>query len=240
MKTPSSWKPTKFVRNKKGQLVASRDEGEVGIGSRLMADLIASWYDRNLKEFAKGDLLDLGCGKAPLYGVYKDSVESVILADWANSMHENKLLDVVCDISKTLPFKDESFDTVILSDVLEHIPNPSDVMSELKRILKPGGYLLMNVPFMYWIHEQPHDYHRYTEFMIRKLASDQKLNMIKLEALAGGWAVLIDLLSKLSGGKPKRVKLIQYWGPRLLSKKLDTRLNIPLLYAAVIQKRIKK
>lgn len=234
MKSPGTWRPTKYVR-RDGKLIASRNPREVNPVSRLVADLTASWYDANLKEFAKGSLLDLGCGKAPLYGTYEQLVEKVTLADWANSWHENPHLDVICDITKKLPFDDESFDTVILSDVLEHIPNPSEVMSEVSRILKPDGFALINTPFMYLLHEFPHDYHRYTEFMLERLVKESGMEVVKVEALGGGYAVLIDLTSKLLGGR--RAKLIQRVGPKLLSKKLKKRNEFPLSYAMVCHKR---
>ncbi len=236
MKSRDTWRPTKFIRNRNGHLVASRDPREVNVTSRLMVDFIATWYDSNLKEFAKGKLLDLGCGNAPLYGTYSPFVDSVTLADWGNSLHKNRHLDVECDITKKLPFKNNSFDTLILSDVLEHIPNPNYLMSEINRILKPNGKVLMNVPFFYWLHETPHDYYRYTEFMLQKMAEDQDMHIIKLEALAGGWAVLLDLVSKLLGGHPITVKAIQKFGPKILSKRLKTRLEFPLLYAIVLHK----
>lgn len=240
MENRSTWRPTKFVRSGNGRLVASRDPHEVNVTSRLMVDFIATWYDINLKEFAKGKLLDLGCGNAPLYGTYFPLVERVTLADWGSSLHKNRHLDVECDITKKLPFKNNCFDTIVLSDVLEHIPNPNHLMSEINRILKPNGTVLMNVPFFYWLHEVPHDYYRYTEFMLQKMVEDQGMKTIKLEALAGGWAVLIDLVSKLLSGHPSVVKAIQKFGPKILSKKLKTRVEFPLLYAMVFHKKDNK
>ena len=231
------WKPSKFIYNEKGRLIASRSPLEVGVGSRLVADQAAEWYDENIKEFANGKLLDLGCGKAPLYATYEPFVSSAILADWADSLHENKMLDVECDITKKLPFKDNEFNSIVLSDVLEHVPNPADLVVELKRVLKPGGLVLMNVPFMYWVHEAPHDYNRYTEFMLRKLVEDQDMQVIKLEALGGGWTVLIDLLSKLLVNHPRIVKIIQKMGPKLLAKRLKIRNELPIAYAMVFKKR---
>jgi len=236
MKKRNGWTPTKFERDAKGRLRASRNTHEVGVASRLIADTIAVWYDANIKEFAKGKLLDLGCGKAPLYDTYSPFVDEITLADWANSLHKNKYLDVECDITKKLPFKNNSFDTIILSDVLEHIPNPNDVMKEVHRILKPNGIVLMNAPFFYWLHEVPHDYNRYTEFMIRKMIEDNKMQVIKIEAPVGGWAVLIDLTSKLLIQHPRLVNLIQKIGPRIFAKRLKIRTEFPLLYAAVFQK----
>lgn len=236
MKNVNQWKPTKFVRRKDGVLIASRDPNEVSISSRLTADLTAEWYDLNIKNFANGDLLDLGAGKAPLYSAYKPYVKSVTLADWANSPHENKHLDVFCDITKKLPFKKDQFDTIILSDVLEHIPNPKDLILELKRILKPQGIVLMNVPFMYQVHEAPHDYHRYTEFMLEKMLKDANMKVIKIDALGGGWTVFIDLTSKLLYRRPTVARLIQVLGPRIFKTRLKSRTEFPISYAVVFKK----
>src|SRR6266404_2483441 len=65
MQNRDKWKPSKFVY-KSGHLAASSDPAEVGVGSRLVADTIAKFYDRNLKLHARGRLLDLGCGEDPV------------------------------------------------------------------------------------------------------------------------------------------------------------------------------
>jgi SAM-dependent methyltransferase len=235
MKRQKEWRQSKYTRNSNDRLIASRDTSEVALSSRFVADLTAAWYDENLKIYCKGDLLDLGCGKAPLFGTYNRLVNSVTLADWENSLHENIHLDVACDITKKLPFKDNSFDTIILSDVLEHTPNPNDIFAELKRILRPKGYLLLNSPFAYPLHEIPYDYGRYTEYLLAKIAKDNKLNVVQISVLAGGWGVLIDLLSKLFINRPKVVSLLQNYGPRLLNSRIHQRSEYPLAYAAVFK-----
>src|SRR5688572_20487547 len=106
MKTSSDWKPSKFIKDKNGRLIASRDKQEVYPASRFLADLTATWYDKNLKKYARGRLLDLGCGQAPLYGVYAPLVDDVVLADWEKSQYTNKQVDVRCDITKPLSFED--------------------------------------------------------------------------------------------------------------------------------------
>lgn len=96
----NDWQPSKYIHNKNGQLIASRDKHEVFPSSRFIADLTAHWYDENLKKFARGKLLDLGCGKAPLYGTYSSYVDEIVLADWENSPFTNVHVDVRCDITK--------------------------------------------------------------------------------------------------------------------------------------------
>ena len=109
MKSKEIWKPSKYIYHK-NKLIASRDRKEVGVGSRLIADLVANAYEENLKKHAKGQLLDLGCGHVPLYAAYKNYITKNICVDWENTTHKNVYLDFVCDITKPLPFSDEEFD----------------------------------------------------------------------------------------------------------------------------------
>jgi SAM-dependent methyltransferase len=65
--------------------------------------------------------------------------------------------------ARRLPFQDRSFDTVMLLDVLEHVPDPELALNEASRVLRLGGRLLITIPFAYPLHDQPHDYQRLTE-----------------------------------------------------------------------------
>ncbi|MBC3920797.1 methyltransferase domain-containing protein [Undibacterium sp. CY18W] len=195
MKNQDKWQASKYIY-KKGSLMASRDPAEVGVGSRLIADLIAACYDRNLRLYTGGRLLDLGCGKVPLFMSYKDLVTENICVDWANSQHKNEYLDFECDLSKALPFADAEFNTIILSDVLEHLPEPESLWKEMTRILAADGKIIMNVPFFYCLHEQPHDYHRFTEHALRHLVAKSGLRLLRLEAIGGSPEILADFLAK--------------------------------------------
>lgn len=195
MKSIDKWSFSKYIY-KRGRLQGSRDVKEVAAGSRLITDLIAEFYDANLKKYAKGRLLDLGCGKVPLYCAYRDYVTDNTCVDWGNSLHRNPHLDYECDLTEDLPFKNSEYDTVILSDVLEHIPEPELLMREIARVLAPGGLLLLNVPFYYWIHEEPHDFHRYTEFALKRLAEIAGLEVIDLSPIGGVPEIITDIYSK--------------------------------------------
>jgi SAM-dependent methyltransferase len=177
-------------------LVASRDRNEVSVGSRLIGDLVAGCYDAALKVYVRGKLIDLGCGQVPLYASYRDLVTGNVCVDWANSSHKNQFLDAECDLTERLPFEAETFDTIILSDVLEHISRPDDLWSEMTRILAPGGHILLNVPFIYWLHEEPHDYYRYTEFALRRFVTASGLELVELTTIGGTPEVLADLVAK--------------------------------------------
>lgn len=195
VKNCHAWRPSKYVyRN--GVLIASRDRNEVGVGSRLMADLIARFYDKALRQHARGKLLDLGCGRVPLFEAYRSHISTNICVDWANTLHRNDYVDCECDLTEDLPFPDNEFDTIILADVLEHVPRPERLWREMARVLSGNGKVIMNVPFYYWLHEQPHDYYRYTEFALRRFVAEAGLRLIELDAIGGAPEILADVLSK--------------------------------------------
>lgn len=110
--------------------------------------------------------LNLGSGNSDL-GEYLLNVDLL--------PYEN--VDVICDI-ENIPFKDNSVDYIINIAVLEHVPNPQKVISEIHRILKPGGKIYCFIPFMQPFHASPYDFQRFTyegmkhqfrEFKILKL-----------------------------------------------------------------------
>lgn len=195
MNNEAQWKPTKYVV-RGGRLRASRDTAHLGVGSRLVADAVAARYDALLPLHARGRLLDLGCGHVPLYAAYRPHVGSVTCVDWAQSLHANPFLDHLVDLNGALPFAEGSYDTVVLSDVLEHLPEPQPLLREIARVLVPGGRLLMNLPFLYRIHEAPHDYARYTAFALRRYLEAAGLQVLELQPVGGSLAVFADLLGK--------------------------------------------
>jgi len=195
MKNQDQWQPSKYIY-RKGRLIASRDQNEVHVGSRLIADLVAGFYDKNLKHYAKGKLLDLGCGQVPLFAAYRDLVTDNICADWVNTRHKNEHVDLECDLTTTLPFENEEFDTIILSDVLEHIPHPDFLFKEMTRILSIGGKILLNVPFFYCLHERPYDYYRFTEFALQRFVKNSGLKLILLEPIGGTPEIVADIFAK--------------------------------------------
>lgn len=117
----------------------------------------------NYRDHLTGKLLDFGCGNKP----YKNmvSVDEHIGLDIEESGHDgaNYDIDVFWD-GKTIPFDDEHFDSVLTSEVLEHIFEPDAALKEIHRVCKTGGKLLLTVPFTWNEHEVPYDYGRYTSY----------------------------------------------------------------------------
>ncbi len=201
MRNRESWRPSKFVVAR-GRLRASRDTAELAISSRLNAAVTASHYEMYLRKYARGRLLDLGCGKVPLFEAYRDRVTDNTCVDWGNTRHKNEHLDLECDLNEPLPFATGEFDTIVLSDVLEHIAEPMSLWREMHRVLAADGTLILNVPFFYWLHEQPADYYRYTEFALRRFAEATEMTLLELKATGGVPEILADLIAKTSARVP--------------------------------------
>lgn len=195
MKNTQHWFATKYELSG-NRLRGSRNPKFLGVSSRLMTDITGSFYQHYLPIYAKGKLVDLGCGNVPFYSFYKSYITENTCVDWPNSAHKNEYLDIECDLNQPLSFKSSLFDTIVISEVLEHISNPEMIWSEMARILKPGGKLILSVPFMYKIHEMPHDYYRYTEYALKNFAEKNKLTLIELKAFGGLPEVLTDIFAK--------------------------------------------
>ena len=116
---------------------------------------------------ARGSVLDVGCagGAAAAQLAPECAYVGVDFPATANDLYATRP-QIFAD-GAWLPFTDDSFDTVLLLEVLEHVTEPERVLSEAARVLKPGGRMLFSMPFLYPVHDAPHDYRRYTEYGLR-------------------------------------------------------------------------
>ena len=241
MRAVDEWRPSKFVL-KDGKLLPSDDPAELGIGSRIVAECMAAQYQRALQKYAHGRLLDLGCGKVPLYAVYRDLVDEAVCIDWQSGLHGSKHVDFFRDLNKDLELPDSSFDTIVLSDVLEHIRKPERLVSQIHALLRPGGSVILGVPFFYWIHEEPYDFFRYTKFALSAMVEDAGFEVCYLEETGGAPEILADLAGKLMSPVPivqkGFVRCARMMRRTSLAKRLTarTRVRFPLGYLLVARK----
>jgi len=124
----------------------------------------------------RGLFIDLGCGAQPYRSLYVNRFKQVLAVDY----NSRSRIDVRLDVTR-LPFRDRSADVLLLSEVIEHVLDGARVLGEVSRVLKPGGVLLITWPFMYPLHDLPHDYVRYTEFAVQQLAEQCGLQIATLE-----------------------------------------------------------
>jgi SAM-dependent methyltransferase len=242
MKHLESWCPTKAVE-RNGRWRATRDTQYLELSSRLVADLQIDCYQSLLEEYARGHLLDIGCGLVPFYGIYRENVDEVTTVDWAGSHHSGRHVDLFLDLSE--PFSgipDESADTVLMSDVLEHLPDPVLAWREVFRILRPEGAAIIGVPFLYGLHEEPYDFYRFTRYGLERHANQVGFASIKVFEYGGGLLALTVIAAKMTQKLPVVSTSIQFLG-RLVSGLpgvawVNTRLTAryPLGYAVVAVK----
>ncbi len=223
MRNQELWQPGKFIyRN--GRLTASRDSGQLHPGSRILADALARCFEVHISLHAHDRLIDLGCGNVPLFAAYRTAVDVIVCTDCEQASASKAYRDFTCDLTAPLPIRSCNFDTIILADVLEHIPTPQALWFEMARILKPGGKLLVSVPFYYGIHDAPHDYFRYTAFALRRFAQEAGFSLLVLEPLGGSPEILADLFAKHAQAVPRVGPFIAAVIHRLITLLLKTTL----------------
>ncbi len=116
----------------------------MGKKRNYLLERILSIFDKE----KRGKVLDIGCGDGDYaYNLHKMGFD--VLAgdmDVERFRYHNQIKFQKCNITEKLPFEDNSFDYILLVEVIEHLKNPYDVIRELRRILRPGGGLILSTP----------------------------------------------------------------------------------------------
>ena len=162
----------------------------------------------------KGRVVDLGCGTAPYKTDILAKADQYIGVDWENSLLDQTHVDVFANLSERLPFEDGYADTVVAFQVMEHLPEPGFFLSECHRILRPGGALFLTVPFMWEIHDAPHDYYRYTRYGLEYLLSKAGFCDREVREMAGYWQTSIlkfNYHTARTAGRVRRLLWLPVW-----------------------------
>jgi len=125
----------------------------------------------NIKLYSKnitGTTLDIGCGSKPYASLFANSKYIGMDIEVSGHKHTDSHIDVFYNGTE-IPFGDNSFDSIVCFEVLEHVFNPDVFLKEANRVLKPGGMAIFTVPFIWDEHEQPYDYARYSSFGLKSL-----------------------------------------------------------------------
>lgn len=131
-----------------------------------------------LRDHAKGAVLDAGCGAMPYRSALGSSVTSYDGLDLAPRTEDVRF---VCSVTDMDPVSSDSYDTVLCSEVLEHVSYPAAAVREFARVLRPGGTLIVTVPFLGRLHEEPNDFQRYTEHGLRLLLTDAGFDIDRIQ-----------------------------------------------------------
>ena len=126
----------------------------------------------NVKKYSKfvsGKTLDVGSGSKPYIGLF-NKVTTYIGMDIEQSghKHQREYIDVFYD-GETFPFEENTFDSLVFFEVLEHVFNPDTFFKQISKVVKPGGNCLVTIPFIWGEHEQPYDFARYSSFGLKHM-----------------------------------------------------------------------
>jgi SAM-dependent methyltransferase len=134
-----------------------------------------------------GTLVDVGCGQMP----YRETIMSfgqvknyIGLDLNHNDIYKNNP-DLTWD-GVTIPLDDSSVDCAMATELFEHCTEPEVVMKEIFRVLRPGGKMFFTVPFLWPLHDVPHDHYRYTPFSLNRHLTGCGFHKI-IQSSLGGW-----------------------------------------------------
>lgn len=153
--------------------------------------LIYDSSDKFLQKFTpyyRGVLYDFGCGETPYREFFLRHADKYVGVDWVGSYHDTKA-DIAADLNKPLPIDSAVADTVVSLSVMEHLCEPQTMLNEAFRILKPDGAMVLQVPFMWWVHEAPYDYYRYTRYGLVYMFEKAGFVDVKVVATSGFWVM---------------------------------------------------
>jgi SAM-dependent methyltransferase len=151
----------------------------------LIRDLIHS-----ITTYSKGRVMDIGCGNKPYEKIFENCTE-YLGCDIVQS-NENKV-DILCEATK-IPVDSNSFDTVFCTQVIEHVEDHNGLLSEAFRVLKPNGHIIVSGP-MYWhLHEEPHDFFRFTKYGFKYILEKSGFEVVEILANGGKWATLGQMI----------------------------------------------
>ncbi len=145
--------------------------------NRALYNELARQTGKRLPLGNEGRVLDVGCGSQPYRSLFDGRCSKYFGADYYVTG-----TDATRAAADVLPYRDDEFETVVLFQVLEHVPRPWKVVEECARVLKPGGFLLASVPFIFPHHPSPNDYYRYTHEGLANLAEQSGLEIREITA----------------------------------------------------------
>jgi SAM-dependent methyltransferase len=139
---------------------------------------------------AKGAVLDVGCGGRIYEDIFKKHSYTGI--DVQESGRDNKKPDKYYD-GKYIPFPDASFETVISTEVFEHVEDLDHLIKDIFRVTKPNGHLIVTVPFIWGEHEMPYDFRRFTSIGIRNYLKQNGFELVKERKGTVGVSAFVNL-----------------------------------------------
>lgn len=154
-------------------------------------------YVKRVSKLVEKDksIVDIGAGECQYKPFFSDA--KYVSTDWCGTTDHHQYssgIDFICS-ADNLPFQNQSFDYILCTQVLEHVPKPANVIKEISRVLKEDGLLFLTVPQTWEEHEQPYDFHRFTQFALKYLADENEFEIVEIKPQGGRFLVIGYFLS---------------------------------------------
>lgn len=173
---------------------------------------------KKYSKYINGRVVDVGCGIKP----YKRFVKfrEYIGIDETESLNP----DIVCKV-ESIPIADNSVDSAICTEVLEHLKEPDKCLKDIFRILKSGGYLYLTVPQTWGLHYEPNDYWRFTNYGVKYLCENAGFKIIRIDRIGGIFSIIGARLSDILWTK---IKELLFFIPEKMSEKISSIFILPV------------
>lgn len=139
--------------------------------------------------YARGRMIDVGGGRRPWQPVFAPYVSEHVCVDHVQRADAGgPIVDVVAT-AYDIPLPDAGAQTVLLTEVLEHLERPADGVAECFRLLEPGGHVIATTPLFWPVHDA-RDFYRYTPQGLRYLFETAGFDVVELQPLGGLWSTV--------------------------------------------------
>ena len=147
----------------------------------------------NMSPLEVKTILDIGCGNKPYKSFFEHG--KYIGLDLPTSNSEGNCADIYGN-GLELPFKRHTFDCVICTEVIEHVPDSTALLTQVHNVLANGGTLILSAPFFWPVHEEPLDFYRFTEFGLCQLLKNNGFSVISIKKRGGFWSMVVMLFAE--------------------------------------------
>ena len=182
------------VENGSTDLPTAHDHGVLpwSHGSKVSADLRRARL-LEVRDRFQGLVLDLGCGARPYQPLLGRNSRRWVGLDMPTPYSGPSSADAFGSALQ-IPFQSDRFDVVLCTEVLEHVTLPQALFDEAFRVIRPGGLLVLTVPQTCHLHEEPHDYWRFTKHGLRFCAERSGFQVAELEPMGGAVATVGQMI----------------------------------------------
>jgi SAM-dependent methyltransferase len=154
----------------------------------IVLSQLNNWVANCAAPAASGVLLDYGCGGQPYKAIFEPHITKYIGADVTAA--NGVALDIELNVGGQVPLPNESIDTIVSTQVLEHIYDFQFYIGDCARLLRPSGRLMISVPMQWRHHEVPYDYWRFTRYGLIKTLESAGFGILDLRPCGGVYSLL--------------------------------------------------